>query len=149
MSMWNPIEPLGERFALLHESGAFVLVAAAVRPKIETAYGERNPVDLTVATTEVGITRKFSGFGGALVAQVRQLNAADLPALVKFTTVSTPNGDGLALERIRAGRGATPERLAEVAREQPAPITPRPPDSSEVVSAIAGGAVADTDDIPF
>lgn len=146
MSMWNPIEPLGERFALLHEVGAFVLVAAAVRPKIETAYGERNPVDLIVATTEVDVTRKFSGFGGALVAQVRQLTITDLPGLVRFTTVTTPNGEGLALELIKSGRGASSERLAEVAREQPLPITPRPPADSEVVAV---AATADTDDIPF
>lgn len=151
-SMWDPIEPLGERFDLLHEAGAFVLVAAAVRPKIETAYGERNPVDLTVATTEPGVTRKFSGFGGALVAQVRQLGANDLPALVKFTTVSTPNGEGLAIGLIKRGRGATKERLAEVAAEQTIAIGPRPPEPDAPAAdfaPIAAGEVPADDDIPF
>jgi hypothetical protein len=142
MGMWDPIEQRGEKFELLHKVGAFVLVQAKVRPKVETQFGPRSPVDLGVGTTEPGMLRKFSGFGGGLVAQLAQLEPSDLPAVVAFTTVSTPNGDAVALRLIDKVTPPNPEAIALAASScSAAAITPAVEPPSEPFSPLEAGEI--------
>jgi hypothetical protein len=126
--MWAPYVPpaIGEPLDTLNDVGAFVLVAAQVRPAVSVTFDGvakmRVPVDLTVATAEAGVTRTFSGFSAGIVGQVERLEANNLPALVKIVEQEAGRGRTRGLELLQLLGPAAD--VAAIARAQPAAIMP-------------------------
>ena len=142
-SMWEPIvyaEPLD---TLTTPPIAFLLLEAKVRPNVRTEFGDRDAVDLVVATTEPGVTRTFGGFAAGIVGQAKRQGPNDLPAVVRIIDTPTPRGQTKALEPVERVTARDAAGLASIAAALPVPIRPLPPEG-EPASSPAGGMFSGT-----
>lgn len=134
--MWAPYDPpeIGEKLDELDKVGPFVLLAVKVREGVSTQYGPRDAVDLTVATTETGVVRSFSGFAAGVVGMAKRVTDGDLPAVCRIVEKQQNRGATKGLELIQLlPAGAD---IGAVAKAQPVPLAPIQPH-------------ADDDDIPY
>lgn len=148
--MWAPYEPpeIGEPLDTLDKVGPFVLLQVHVREGVATSYGPRDAADLTVATTETGVVRTFSGFAAGVVGMCKRVGDGDLPAVCRIVETQAGRGKTRWLELVQLlPAGAD---VAAIAKAQPVPI-----------AAIVAGATHDElahelrlrldvdDDIPY
>jgi hypothetical protein len=129
--MWAPAPEIGEPLETLEEAGQFVLVAIDVRPSVKTEFGDREPVDLTVATTDPVDRRHFSGFSAGVVAQAKRLADGDLPAVCRIVSQPTRKGQTKGLELVRLVNADAD--LAAIAKALPVPMMPIPDAAKEAV----------------
>lgn len=125
--MWAPYEPpeIGEKLDELDKVGPFVLLAVKVREAVATQFGPRDAVDLTIATTETGVVRSFSGFSAGVVGAAKRVQAGDLPAVCRVVEQQAGQGKTRGLELVQLlPAGAD---VGAVAKAQPVPIAPIQP----------------------
>ncbi len=130
--MWAPYEPpeIGEPLDVLEQVDAFVLVDVKVREAVATQYGPRDAVDLTVATTDPGKTRCFSGFSAGIVGQSKRVEAGNLPALCRVVPQTSGRGTTRGLELVQLlVPGAD---VAAIAKAQRVPIAPLNGQTNEI-----------------